>query len=42
MTEFEELLCPEHNSNNIRDRNLKFGVWMHLGMMEYSIPFTCH
>ena len=26
----------------IRDRNPKFGVWMHLGKVECRVPFTGH
>ena len=27
---------------NIRGRNLKFGVWMHLGMTKCSVPYCGH
>ena len=31
--------CPVHISNILLGRNTKFGVWMHLGMMECGVPF---
>ena len=30
--------CPEHISYIILGRNLKFGVWMHLGMTKFRVP----
>ena len=35
---FLEKSCPEHISYIICGRNLKFGVWMHLGMTKCGIP----
>ena len=31
--------CLEHISNIIWGRNPKFGMWMHLGLVEFRIPF---
>ena len=37
-----KVMCPEHISYIILDRNPKFGLWMHLGMVECRVPFTGH
>ena len=37
-----KLLCPEHISFIILDRIPKFGVWVHLGMMECRVQFMGH
>ena len=34
--------CLVHNSHILRGRNSKFGVWMHLGMVECRVPFSGH
>ena len=37
-----EKSCPEHIFYIIRGRNLKFGVWMHLGMTKCRVLLLGH
>ena len=37
-----KILCLEHISCIILDRNPIFGVWVHLGMTKCRVPFWGH
>ena len=34
--------CPVHISFILWGRNSNFGMWIHLGMAECRVPFSCH